>query len=363
MAVPSVDGFVPPVDAPMTTRPRPLFVLAGVALLAISLFALLISSRASSAPIASMPADPEEDAITCLGRISPDGDVIRVSARSISGQPSLVGQLLVNEGDHVKRGQVLAVLNSRDQLEANWRAAVARMHVAERRLAQVKAGVKPAELAAQKAEIARLEAELQNLDTELRRFDALHKAVVVSASEFEAKQLAAEAKKQQLHQAREQLNALAEIRDVDVALAEAEVASAAMNARVARSEFEQTEVRAPVDGLVVEIRTWPGEEVKPAGILELAKVDPMYVVAEVAERDVGRVRRGQQATISGEALREPLRGTVERIGAKVAKNDVLNVDPTAPSDARVVETWIRLDDSAKAASLIHGEVTVRITPG
>jgi HlyD family secretion protein len=103
--------------------------------------------------------------------------------------------------------------------------------------------------------------------------------------------------------------------------------------------------------------------VKPAGILELAEIDRMYVVAEVAERDVGRVRRGQKATITGEALREPLRGAVERLGAKVAKNDVLNVDPTAPSDARVVETWIRLDDSAKAAGLIHDEVTVRIAPG
>lgn len=342
-------------------RLRPL-VLAGVMLLAISLLAAIISTRFTSAPAAPLPSKPADDSIACLGRISPDGDVIRVSARSISGQPSLVSELLVKEGDYVKRGQVLAVLNSRDQLEAGWRAAVARMQVAARRLAQVKAGVKPADLSAQSAEIARLESELRNEETEFRRYQKLQEAAVISAAEYDAKKLAVDAKAQHLRQANERLNSLSEVREVDVALAEAEVASATMSARVARIEYEQSQIRSPIDGRVVEIHTWPGEELKPGGILELAKTDPMYVVAEVSDRDIARVRLGQRASVSSEALGAPLQGVVDRIGTKVAKNDVLNVDPTAMSDARVVETWIRLDVPGKAAGLIHAEVTVRITP-
>jgi hypothetical protein len=65
-------------------------------------------------------------------------------------------------------------------------------------------------------------------------------------------------------------------------------------------------------------------------------------------------------TVTGEALDAPIPGVVERIGAKVGKNDVLNLDPTASSDTRVIETWIRLDRPEKAAGLIHAEVTVRI---
>ena len=349
-------------EAGMTTRRlRPLLLLAGAAILAVSLAAAFISTRSATAPaaIASKPAD---DSITCLGRISPDGDVIRVSARSISGQPSLVSELLVAEGDDVKRGQVLAVLNSRDQLDAAWRAATARQQVAERRLAQVKAGVKPADLAAQSAEIARLESELVNTETDFRRSKMLQESAVISAAEFDMKKLAVDAKAQQLRQARERLNSLSEVRDVDVALAQAEVEAATMAARMARIEYEQSQIRAPADGRVVEIHTWPGEEVKPDGILELARTNAMYVVAEVSERDISRVRRGQQATISGEAFTGQLQGVVERIGSKVAKNDVLNVDPTAMSDARVIETWIRLSMPEKAAGLIHGQVTVRITP-
>jgi HlyD family secretion protein len=347
----------------MTTRRlRSWLLFAGVLILAISLAAAIIASRSVSSPVASVPSNPADDGIACLGRISPDGDVIRVSARSISGQPSLVAELLVKEGETVKRGQVVAVLNSREQLDAAWRAAVARLKVAERRLAQVKAGVKPADLAAQQAEIRRLESELATAQNDFRRFQSLQSAAVISAAEFDAKKLTVDATTQQLQQARERLNSLAEIRTVDVDLAQAEVDSATMSVRLARTEYEQSEIRAPSDGRVVEIHTWPGEEINPNGILELAKITPMYVVAEVSQRDIARVRPGQQATITSEALGAPLSGIVERIGSKVAKNDVLHIDPAAMSDARVVETWIRLTASEKAAGLIHAEVSVRIIP-
>jgi HlyD family secretion protein len=341
---------------------RPLLLLVGATVLVVSLAAVYLSSRSNASAITPVASNPKDDSITCLGRISPDGDVIRLSARSISGQPSLVSELLVKEGDLIKRGQVVAVLNSRDQLEASWRASEARVQVAQRRLAQVNAGVKPAELTAQEAEIARLESELNTAQTEYKRYQALEKAAVISGAEYDQKKLEVDAKTQLLRQARERLKSLAEIRAVDVALADAEVTSATMMARLARTEYEQTQIRAPIDGRVVEIHTWPGEEIKPEGIIELAKIDPMYVVAEVTDRDILRVRVGQKASVSSEALGAPVGGVVERIGTKVAKNDVLNVDPVAMSDSRVVETWIRLDSPERAAGLIHNQVTVRITP-
>jgi HlyD family secretion protein len=339
---------------------RPLLLVAGAVTLALTAGAAVLLTR--PAPPAPVTSNPKDDSITCLGRISPADDIIRLSGRSISGQPSLLSELFVKAGDDVKQGQVLAVLNSREQLEASWRAAVARTAVAERRLAQVKAGVKEADLSAQRATIARLESELSNAKTELGRYESLQKAEAVAPSELDAKKLAVEQKSQALVEAKERLTSLAQVRPEDVALAEAEVASATMSARLARIEFDQSEIRSPIDGRVVEIHTWPGEELRSEGILELVKTDAMYVVAEVADRDIARIRVGQRASATSSALEAPLEGAVERIGLKVAKNDVLNVDPTAMSDARVVETWIRLDDPGKAAGLIHAEVTVRITP-
>ncbi len=60
--------------------------------------------------------------ITALGRIEPKGNVIQLSATT-SSEGSRVEQLLVKEGDRVKAGQVVAILDSRDKLEAALKAA------------------------------------------------------------------------------------------------------------------------------------------------------------------------------------------------------------------------------------------------
>ncbi|HEY3883980.1 MAG TPA: HlyD family efflux transporter periplasmic adaptor subunit, partial [Vicinamibacterales bacterium] len=300
------------------------------------------------------------NAITCLGRIAPEDEVVHVSARSLSGQPSIVGSLDVREGSQVRAGQVLATLNSEAQLKAAWHAADADASVADRRLAQVKAGAKQGDLLAQQSEIAGLEREVANAELSYHRVSTLGAAAAAAQAEVDASKLTLDTKRAQLQEAQARLKSLAEVRPVDVALAQAELNAARERAGAARAEFEQAIIKAPFAGRVVAVDAWPGEEVGSAGILELARVDRMYVVAEVAENDVARVRVGQRATVTGDELDSALTGVVERIGSKVAKKDVLNVDPTALSDARVVETWIRLDDPARAGRFINGEVSVRI---
>lgn len=343
-----------------SSRLNPRMLIVGAVILVGTTVAAFVWSR-SPTPPPTPPSRPDQDTITSLGRISPNGEALRISARSISGQPSLVAELLVKEGDAVKRGSVLAVLNSREQLEANTHAADARLQVAERRLALVKAGAKETDVAAQRIVVLRLETELNHAEAELRRYRMLQAANAISAAEFDGRKVAADVATRHLEQAREQLRGLTDVRAQDVALAEAEVAAAATGSRVARAESAQSQIRSPIDGRVLEIHSRPGEELKPAGLLELAPTSVMYVVAEVSDSDIARVRPGQRATATSAAL-GTANGVVERIASKVAKKDVLDVDPTAMSDARVVEVWIRLDAAEKAAGLIHGEVTVRITP-
>jgi HlyD family secretion protein len=96
--------------------------------------------------------------------------------------------------------------------------------------------------------------------------------------------------------------------------------------------------------------------------MEIGRTDEMYVFAEVPEEDVHRLKLGASATISGGGLDSPLYGTVEQVGMKVAKSDVLHLDPAALTDTRVVEAKIRLNESSRAAALIHAQVNVVITP-
>ena len=121
-------------------------------------------------------------------------------------------------------------------------------------------------------------------------------------------------------------------------------------------------VRSPITGRVLDIHARQGERVGADGIAELGQTDAMYAVAEVYETDAPRVRVGQRATVSSSALPQAVSGTVDRIGLKIGKKDVLSVDPAAKTDARVVEVRILLDDAAQVAELTNLEVDVTITP-
>ncbi|MDQ2098207.1 MAG: biotin/lipoyl-binding protein [Tychonema bourrellyi B0820] len=98
--------------------------------------------------------------ITALGRLEPQGEVIRLGvSQTLNGDR--ISQLLVKEGDRVKAGQLIAILDAGDRLKSALDEAKEKVKVAQASLAQVKAGAKSGELTAQSATIGKLEAELQ----------------------------------------------------------------------------------------------------------------------------------------------------------------------------------------------------------
>lgn len=109
---------------------------------------------------ASASPKPVVKTVTALGRLEPNGEVIKLSAPT-SNQENRVQQLLVKEGDKVRAGQVIAVMDSRDRLQGSLREAQKQVQVAKLRLAQVKAGAKQGEIEARQATVSRLQAELE----------------------------------------------------------------------------------------------------------------------------------------------------------------------------------------------------------
>jgi HlyD family secretion protein len=130
----------------------------------------------------------------------------------------------------------------------------------------------------------------------------------------------------------------------------------------AEAELELSRVRAPIDGQVLKIHAREGERVGADGIVEIGNTAAMYAIAEVYETDIGRVRVGQRAQIRSPALGRTVAGSVERIGLRIGKQDVLGTDPVAETDARVVEVEVRLDDPEPAARLTNLRVEVLFEP-
>ncbi|MFH7026306.1 MAG: ABC exporter membrane fusion protein [Heteroscytonema crispum UTEX LB 1556] len=336
---------------------------------------------------------PEVKTVTALARLEPKGEVIKLSA-PVSAQASRVEQLLVQEGQKVKAGQVIAILDSRDRLQAALKEAQEAVKVAQANLAKIKAGPKRGEIAAQKAAIARLQAEgqgdveaqvatiarlqaeLRNATAEDKRYQALYQEGAISASMRDSKRLKAEttqknlqeaqvvlnrkksASQQQIKEATATLDEITEVRPVDVEAASSEISHAIATVKRAEANLKQAYVRSPQDGQVFEIHAHPGELVSNEGIADIGQTSQMYAVAEVYESDVSKVKVGQKVRVISDSLTAQLQGTVEKIGLQVRRQNVVNTDPSSNTDARVVEVHVRLDEtsSQKAAQFTNLQV-------
>jgi len=330
----------------------------------ISLIVYFMHSMGAARPAPPQPISTSRNAIgvSCLGRIEPEDDVIHVAGAYIQGQPPVVESLRVKQGDQVHRGDLLAILAGRRQLEAALEQAKAQTQVAQRRLEQVKTGPKPADLAAQQADIARTEARLRNAQSELQRYESLRRTGDVTASDLDARRTEVQVIQNELAQSQRRMEGMKEVPQGDLHVAEAQLQAAMTDEERARRDYELGSVRAPTDGLILKIATQVGENAGAKGILDMGRTARMYVVAEVYETDIARVHAGQHATISGDLLAAPLSGTVEWVAPNVTSPSVLTGDTTSFSDNRIVETKIRLDQGEAAARLIGGRVNVVIQP-
>ncbi|MBD2663976.1 hypothetical protein B6N60_05025 [Richelia sinica FACHB-800] len=352
------------------------------------------TQKATSLPVDSRPAIT---AVTALGRIEPQGEVIQLSV-SQNGGSNRVAQLFVKQGDRLKQGQVIGILDSYQPRLAALNRAKQQVKVAESQLAQVLAGAKQGEIEAQKATIGeikaalrqetaarvatvkRLEAEVKNAELEYQRYQSLQADGAVSTSTRDSKKLiletaqaslreaianrsqTSETLQEKLRQAQATLTRIAEVRPTDVQAAAAAVESAKAAVQEAQAQLDLAMVKSPKVGQILKIHTWPGEIISDKGIVEIGQTQQMYVVAEVYETDINLVKPGQTATVTQLNLPGELTGKVEQIGLLIAKKDVLNTDPAADIDARVVEVRIRLnpESSQRVAGLTNSKVKIAI---
>jgi HlyD family secretion protein len=181
------------------------------------------------------------------------------------------------------------------------------------------------------ADVERLKAELDHVRLEKKRFEVLHRAAVINDFNW------------------------------DDWVVNEQIASAQL--RQAQAELALTTILSPITGRVLKVHAREGERVGPDGIAELGKTGRMCAIAEIYETDVRFLRVGDNATITSPALSSPLKGTVDRIGYKIGKQDVLATDPAARTDARVVEVRVRLNDSKAVEGLTFLEVNVAVDVG
>ena len=267
-----------------------------------------------AAPISAQ--SPQPRGVSALGRLNPAGNVRRLDAPSgAMGSSPRVETLLVEEGDRVEAGQVLAQFDTRPDQLADFEVA--------------------------KATIDTLEQRKKLLQEEVLRYQSLLQSGAISAEILDIRRLKLLSLEQELRKAKAELQRQ-------------------------RIKLPDGELVAPFSGTVLEIFARPGERPGSDGVLSIGRSDQMEAVLEVYESDIGRVRVGQRVLLLSEngGFDGELQGRVRRINPLVQQRDVLSTDPTADTDARVVEVYVTLDpaDARRVRQLTGLKLIGRLQP-
>jgi HlyD family secretion protein len=337
----------------------PWFAITGGA----ALLAAALLSAPSEAPAQQAARSAQPVGVGALGRIEPASRVRRL-ATAAGPEGARIAKLLVNEGDQVAAGQLLAEFHDLPKKQAALDQAQANVTLAEARLALLLAAGRDTEIAAARARVAATGAAQEGASREAARAERLRGTPAGNEATWDRTRFAAAQATAERARAEAELRALLGPREEDVAVSQAEVAAARAALAQATAERDMARLVAPIAGTVLRIMARPGEKVPDDGVLELADLSKLEVVAEVYETDLPRVREGATAEVivPGEARRFPAR--VTSVGWTVRRNAIAGTDPLSAIDARVVEVRLSLDPAAVPvlARRTNMQVQVAIAP-
>ena len=314
---------------------------------------------ATSAPAAPAAAAAGPIGVGALGRVEPASRIRRLTQPGGMAVTRL-DRLLVEEGDVVAEGQLLAEFADAAQKDAGVAQAVAAVAEYRASLDRIRAAGRPSEIEAQRARIEALRNAEVSSRREAERAERLERSGAGAEAVAERARFLANRSRAERAEAEAVLETLQHPRPEDVALAEAELAAAEATLARGRAEAELARLRAPIAGTVIRIMARSGERVGTEGVLEIGDLSRLDVVADVYETDLPRLRLGAPAevVVPGEANR--FAATVREIGWQVRRTTQANTDPVAAVDARTVEVRLALAPEAVEALARRSNMQVQV---
>lgn len=301
--------------------------------------------------------------IAARGRVEGISEEIKVTSK-LAGR---LKEVRVQEGDHLKQGDVVAVLENDDLLAA--------VHVVESQLNQAKVtlekvqnGARQQERDEARAAMEEARAVEQNSRALYERWSTLYtQGGFVSRERVDEVQNNWKAAKARLDAATEHFHLInAPPRSEDVGIASAQVAGAAAQLEATRVNYENSFIRAPISGVVLKKYLKPGESIiafdrSSAPVISMTDDSILMVRAEVDETDVNKIRVGQRAWVTADAYgARRFQGTVTRIGNSIGKKQIRTDDPTEKVDTEVLETMIQLDPGERIQIGLRVDVWMQI---
>lgn len=283
------------------------------------------------------------------GLVEPVSEDIKVGSE-LSGK---LREVLVEEGDTVRPGQVVAVLENAD-LEAQIHTSAAQVKQNEAELRKTVNGARSQERREAYSTMQENDAVLQNARAEMERHNQLYVGGIISREESERYVREFQVAKAKFEEA-QQHHALIDDRprEEDVSAAEAALELSKAQLAEAQARYEKTLIRSPIQGVVLRKHHRSGESVSnsstvPDPIVTIGDNSVLRVRVDVDETEVAKVKVGQTAYVTADAYGpQKFPGHVVRVGNELGRKNIRTDEPTERVDTKILETLVQLDPGAR----------------
>ncbi|MBF2002259.1 MAG: efflux RND transporter periplasmic adaptor subunit [Synechococcales cyanobacterium M58_A2018_015] len=284
----------------------------------------------------------------------------------------VIQRVLVEEGDLVQQGQVLAILDT-SVLQSQLREAEAEVRAATAKLAELQAGNRietieqaRAEVQSAIAEVARAESDVQLAEQRLQRNQRLAAEGAIATDRLDEVLNQARSSRSDLVQAQATLQQsrqrLVELeagaRPEAIAQAEAELDASNQRVQTLTAQLENTQVLAPRSGKIVERQARVGDVTSPSSqLFSLIDQQQLELWLEVPETQLSQVRRQQDVWISSDAQPQL------RLSGRVT-----DIDPLVDPESRLATVKVSLPEGDLASELhpgmfLRGSIVTASRPG
>lgn len=277
---------------------------------------------------------------------------ISIVAPKVAGY---IAQMMVEENQPVHAGDLIAVIDQAEyktkvmQTEALVSAAEAALATNVARLSLGRAGVSQAE-----AEMHSADADRQRADEDLVRYRELNQRQFASKQRYELAIM--ESRKSEAAMAKSRAAVTAKREEVNVQHAsrkelEAQLAEAKAQLAAAKLDLANTELHAPVDGIIGNRTMRMGQYVKAGTqLMSVVPLEQVYVIANFKETQVARFHAGQKVKISIDAYPDQkIEGQLTSIApASGAKFSLLPAENATGNFTKIVQRIpVRIDLAAQ----------------
>jgi len=241
---------------------------------------------------------PPISAVAALGQLSPSGEIRQLAAPiSQFGSSPRIVEILVNEGDFVKKGDTLAIFENREKLISD--------------------------LERNQNLINTVNDEIALKEDQIQRYELALSKDAYSFVEFSLR------KDELLKLQKQKITLIGDQNNIKI-------------------DLLNSKLRSPIDGFILGINTRVGERPQNEGILDIGSSQKMEALIEVYESDIDRVFISQDVVLTSEngGFQKNLKGKVIRISPQVKQRKFLSTDPTGDADSRIIEVLVKLDQDS-----------------